>query len=115
MAHRVPEGLDRLAGERAAGKVGDRAGDHHRQLRTLLAEDLLDRDDRRTLQPRLLKLDGNGTFAPVAGGDARDWGRYLRYRYVRFDFSRVTTPGTYAIEYGGTRTAPRSDCAAIQP
>lgn len=73
---------------------------------TKIATVELDRDDRRTLQPRLLKLDGNGTFAPVAGGDARDWGRYLRYRYVRFDFSRVTTPGTYAIEYGGTRTAP---------
>ncbi|WP_260596933.1 glycoside hydrolase family 9 protein [Sphingomonas endolithica] len=66
----------------------------------------LDRDDRRTLQPRLLKLDSTGRFAPVGTTPARAWGNYLRYRYVQLDFSKVTTPGTYAIEYGVTRTAP---------
>jgi endoglucanase len=66
----------------------------------------LDRDDRRTLQPRLLKLDNAGRFAPVATAPARAWGNYLRYRYLQLDFSKVTEPGTYAIDYGGTRTAP---------
>ena len=66
----------------------------------------LDRDDRRALRPQLLRLMPSGVFAPVQGGSSRDWGAYLRYRYVRFDFSGVTAPGTYAIDYGATRSAP---------
>ncbi len=66
----------------------------------------LDRDDRRALRPRLLRLTPGGVFAPVAAGLTREWGNYLRYRYVRFDFSTVKTPGTYAIDYGTTRSAP---------
>lgn len=66
----------------------------------------LDRDDARTLQPRLLRLDAAGRFVPVATPPAREWGRYLRYRYLQLDFSKVTTPGTYAIQYADTRTAP---------
>lgn len=71
----------------------------------------LDRDDARTIQPRLLRLDGTGRFVPVSTAPAREWGRYLRYRYLQLDFSTVTAPGTYAIEFDGTRTAPFS----IQP
>lgn len=66
----------------------------------------LDRDDRRALRPRLLRLMPGGDFAPVEAGSAHERGNYLRYRYVRFDFSSVTTPGTYAIDYGTTRSAP---------
>lgn len=66
----------------------------------------LDRDDRRSQQPRLLRVGVDGRMTPVATPAARDWGRYLRYRYVRFDFSGVKTPGTYVLQYGDTRTAP---------
>lgn len=66
----------------------------------------LDRDDRRAVRPQLVRLMPGGTFAPVKGGSVREWGTYLRYRYVRFDFSGVSTPGTYAIDYGTTRSAP---------
>ena len=44
--HRVPERLDRLARERAAGEVGDRAGDHQRQPHAAFREDLLDGEER---------------------------------------------------------------------
>ncbi len=33
VAHRMPEGGRRLAGQRAAREIGDRAGDHDRQAR----------------------------------------------------------------------------------
>ncbi|MEJ2504156.1 MAG: cellulase N-terminal Ig-like domain-containing protein, partial [Gemmatimonadota bacterium] len=33
-------------------------------------------------------------------------GDFLRYRYLRFDFSDVTRPGMYVVEYGGYRTEP---------
>lgn len=66
----------------------------------------LDRDDRRRSQPRLLRVGQGGALTPVALPAAREWGSYLRYRYLRVDFSTVRTPGTYMIEYAGTRTAP---------
>ena len=47
MAHRMPEGGRRLAGQRAARAVGDRAGDHDRQPHAALGEDLLASEDRR--------------------------------------------------------------------
>ena len=47
VAHRVPEGGRRLPGERAAGEIGDRARDHHRQPPALLREDLAGGEDRR--------------------------------------------------------------------
>ena len=45
VADGVPESLGRLAGERAAGGVGDRAGDHHRQAEAAGLESLVDREE----------------------------------------------------------------------
>ncbi len=73
---------------------------------TKIATIELDRDDARALQPRLLRVSDTGTVTPVALPPAKDWGNYLRYRYRQVDFSGVTTPGTYMLEYSGTRTAP---------
>ena len=47
MAHRMPERRRRLARKRAAGAVGDGAGDHHRQANAALGEDLFAGEDRR--------------------------------------------------------------------
>ena len=44
---RVPERLGDLAGQRAPGGVGDRAGDHHRPAAAALLEQRLQREDRR--------------------------------------------------------------------
>ncbi|QDX28020.1 glycoside hydrolase [Sphingomonas suaedae] len=66
----------------------------------------LDRDDKRQLRPSLLRVEASGKLVPVQLPAAREWGRYLRYRYLQVDFSGVKTPGTYLLDYGGTRTAP---------
>jgi hypothetical protein len=42
---RAPEGVDRLARERARGGVGDRDGDHDGQAEATRLEDLVDRDE----------------------------------------------------------------------
>ncbi|QZH74113.1 MAG: glycoside hydrolase family 9 protein [Erythrobacter sp.] len=34
------------------------------------------------------------------------WGDFLRYDYAHFDFSDVTRPGLYELEYGGTTSHP---------
>ena len=47
MTHRVPEGLDRLARQDAAGGVGDGARNHQRQAITRLLEKGLDGEQRR--------------------------------------------------------------------
>ena len=47
VAQRMPEGGRRLARQRAAGKVGDRAGDHQRQAHALGGEGLLAGEHRR--------------------------------------------------------------------
>ncbi len=44
--HRNPERRRRLARQRAAGAVGDGAGDHHRQTNAALVEQALDGEDR---------------------------------------------------------------------
>ena len=51
VVERVPEGFRRLSGQRAAGRVGDRAGNHHWQSVATLAtgffEELFDGEQRR--------------------------------------------------------------------
>ena len=54
---------------------------------------------------RLLRVSETGAITPALSGAARPWGKYLRYAYHTFDFSSVTQPGTYLLEYGGKRTA----------
>ena len=70
MAHRVPEGFRRLAGERAAGKVGDRAGDHYRQVILPLGEHFLAGKDRclgvQRVEDRLDQNDLGATIHEAA-------------------------------------------------
>ncbi|HXE81546.1 MAG TPA: glycoside hydrolase family 9 protein [Vicinamibacterales bacterium] len=48
----------------------------------------------------------DGRLDEVLSESARRWGRYLRYEYATFDFSRVSKPGVYVLEFGGVRTTP---------
>lgn len=66
----------------------------------------LDRNDRRALPARLLRVGDDGRMTPVKTAPARRWGDYLRYSYLQLDFSAVRDPGLYVLEYGPTRTAP---------
>jgi endoglucanase len=49
---------------------------------------------------------GFGGEEAVRQAVPKSWGSYKRYAYRRFDFSDITEPGVYALEYGGQRTAP---------
>jgi endoglucanase len=37
---------------------------------------------------------------------ATDWGRFLRYHYLQFDFTEVSEPGNYVVAYGEKRSNP---------
>ena len=56
----------------------------------------LDRRDEATGMLMLWRIDQTGRTA-VRREQSTEWGRFLRYRYVRFDFSEVTCPGLYQV------------------
>ncbi|HVU35745.1 MAG TPA: glycoside hydrolase family 9 protein [Opitutaceae bacterium] len=57
------------------------------------------------LKPVTLYQVTSAGLREVRRGPARDWGRFLRYRYLQYDFSDVVQPGLYEIGYDGRRSA----------
>ena len=53
---------------------------------------------------KLLRLSDDGTFRQVFEAPVSQPMPWLRYDYVKFDFSSVKEPGLYKIEYAGQRT-----------
>ena len=64
----------------------------------------LDKNDQPQSTARLVRIGDGGTNETAFEGKIQPWGPYFKYNYVKFDFSSVTTPGVYYIEYGKTRT-----------
>ncbi len=64
----------------------------------------LDKNDTPLSTASLLRIKDDGTTEVAYQGDITNWGPYFKYNYVKFDFSQVTQPGVYCIEYGKTRT-----------
>ena len=59
----------------------------------------LDARDGKRLSPILCRLTPTGE-EEVFTGTAEPWGKFLRYEYVKFDFSSVTEEGLYRVRYG---------------
>lgn len=53
---------------------------------------------------KLLRLSGDGSYKEVFEAPVSEPMPWLRYSYVKFDFSSVKEPGLYEIEYAGERT-----------
>jgi hypothetical protein len=77
-------------------------GYHTRQPKVAVIE--LDRAEREIKEPALYHVTPEG-MERVAQGKTKDWGRFLRYRYLQFDFSDVTVPGLYVVGYGDLRSS----------
>jgi hypothetical protein len=60
----------------------------------------LDKNDKPIASASLFKVSDDGTATEVFNGAIAHWGDYYKYHYVKFDFSSVTTPGIYYIQYG---------------
>ena len=67
------------------------------QPKTAVAE--MDRRDTEERIFTLWKIEASGK-KEVCRGKGDDRGRFLRYRYICFDFSQVTETGLYQVEYG---------------
>lgn len=66
----------------------------------------LDKNDEPAGRAALIKILENGESEEKYVGEVSSWGKYLRYDYLKFDFSHIQDEGLYAIEYDGIRTGP---------
>jgi hypothetical protein len=48
----------------------------------------------------------SGALEPAMQATADNWGRFLRYEYLRLDFSAIEKPGMYVVSYGAARSSP---------
>lgn len=64
----------------------------------------LDKNDAPLKTASLFKVKENGQIIEKLSRDIETWGRYLRYNYIKFDFSSVNEPGLYFIQYGDQKT-----------
>ena len=79
-------------------------GYHPKQPKLALIE--LDKSETRRLPVVLSRISEDGGLARVLEQAPADWGRFLRYQYLRFDFSAVERPGMYVVSYGEARSSP---------
>jgi hypothetical protein len=63
----------------------------------------LDRRETEFKAVALYRVTDSG-LERVAERPAAQWGNFLRYHYLRFDFSDVVLPGSYVVGYGGLRS-----------
>ncbi|MGE5127060.1 MAG: glycoside hydrolase family 9 protein [Betaproteobacteria bacterium] len=79
-------------------------GYHPKQRKRAVIE--LDRGDARRPKAVLSRISENGGLEPVLEQAPQEWGRFLRYEYLRFDFSSVERPGMYEVRYGEAHSFP---------
>jgi endoglucanase len=64
----------------------------------------LDKNDTPLKTASVFQVDEAGKSVEKYKGEVKSWGPYLRYNYVKFDFSQVKDPGVYYIQYGDQKT-----------
>ena len=77
-------------------------GYHPAQPKVAIIE--LDKRDSHRENPVLLKITENGE-APVLSSSAPQWGSFLRYEYLKFDFTEISEEGLYKIRYGTSESS----------
>lgn len=73
-------------------------GYHPAQEKTAIIE--LDRRDLKRSPVTLVRLEPDGSETVVSSGAGEAFGQFLRYEYLRYDFSAVREPGLYQVRYG---------------
>lgn len=68
---------------------------------------IIEQDGRDSSRSPLViyRLTAQGPEA-VHTGLPHHWGKFLRYQYLQYDFSALTTPGMYQVAYRDRRSAP---------
>jgi endoglucanase len=79
-------------------------GYHPKQEKKAFIE--LDKKERKIHKAALLKLEKSGELTVIKKQKPELWGRYLRYKYVNFDFSEINETGNYMVKYGNVTSNP---------
>ena len=66
----------------------------------------LDATDSRRLPATLYRVSENGGLVKAKEAVPSDWGNFLRYHYLKFDFTDVKNPGMYVVKYDNYETEP---------
>ena len=64
----------------------------------------LDKNDTPLKTASLFQVTQEGNSVEKFKGEVKEWGKYLRHNYAKFDFSSVKESGIYYILYGNERT-----------
>ncbi|HCI55564.1 MAG TPA: glycoside hydrolase family 9 protein [Bacteroidales bacterium] len=72
-------------------------GYHPAQPKTAIIE--LDKMDTKRERPILYRITTEGE-KKVFSGEGTKWGQFLRYNYLKFDFSNIQEEGLYQVRYG---------------
>lgn len=79
-------------------------GYHPKQQKVAIIEK--DLSDNQSLPISLVRIGENGEMEKVLEMAPNNWGRFLRYQYLQFDFSGIQKPGMYSVKYGNYQTEP---------
>jgi len=77
-------------------------GYHPNQPKIAVIE--LDKRDEKREKPVLIKITETGE-KEVFSAAAHEWGRFLRYNYLKFDFTGIKEEGLYKVRYGSSESS----------
>ena len=77
-------------------------GYHPDQPKTAIIE--IDKRDTKREIPYLCKITENGE-QKVFSATGKEWGQFLRYNYLKFDFSSIKEEGLYKVHYGSSASS----------
>jgi hypothetical protein len=77
-------------------------GYHPHQPKVAIIE--LDKRESNRAKAVLTRIGENGA-EEVLEADGQEWGQFLRYNYLKFDFSSVREEGLYQVRYGNSVSA----------
>ena len=64
----------------------------------------LDKNDTPLKSASLYQVTDDGKLVEKLTADLQSWGKFLRYNYLKFDFSSVKESGLYLLKYGDQKT-----------
>ncbi|MGK7396742.1 MAG: glycoside hydrolase family 9 protein [Candidatus Cyclobacteriaceae bacterium M3_2C_046] len=64
----------------------------------------LDKHDKVISPVKLVKVMPDGQLHQMKSIQPQEWGNFLRYHYLKFDFSEIKEPGMYKVIYGSAET-----------
>ena len=81
-----------------------RSGYHPKQQKWAIVE--LDARDTRRPPVVVSRITETGALEKAMEAAPQAWGRFLRYDYLRLDFTSIQKPGMYVVSYGDARSNP---------